>query len=463
MLLKSNVVVGILCLSTTTFSQEQITNSGFEDWYDVTSGQTLDYWSLSNYITFPLLNATAIPDGFSGQALRLENLPDPEDEASGVGAFAGLTASVFPDVPQGQPYADNIDRFHAYLRYDLAVGDTAGIRIALKKDGAFISFLDIPITGTVPDWTLFSWDLTVFTDVVSDTAIILIYSSFPEETESATTIGSWLEVDHLAFSDGADMGVDPIPNFSFEDWTDVILEKADHWTSFDNYTGVIFGEVNTTKSTDAVEGDYSVQINTYNFNGDYELRPYYTNGIIDFENEEVLGGDDFTGEPLAFKFMYKFTAEETDNATVYVKFWNDLSDDEYYEELTTNEAWTSYSIPTDLGFTPDSVLIVFQAGENDGTQLNLDAIRFVYDDASLSEKNQTDLQYYPNPTDQILTVTTNEFAMLTIMDSSGKILFSSDAAAKSHLVNTTDFVNGTYIMHISNDEAITIKKFVVQH
>jgi hypothetical protein len=135
---------------------------------------------------------------------------------------------------------------------------------------------------------------------------------------------------------------------------------------------------------------------------------YLTNGIFDFELGEMTGGSEFTGNPLAFKGDYKFESTPLDLVNVTLIIWSEAAVFSDELELEVSADWTSFSIPIELEFIPDSVLVMFEGGEEAGADFYLDNIRFIYEDVSVAENANIQFKIYPNPTTSLLNIQTNE-------------------------------------------------------
>jgi len=77
---------------------------------------------------------------------------------------------------------------------------------------------------------------------------------------------------------------------------------------------------------------------------------------------------------------------------------------------------------------------------------------------SNSEKNQIDV--YPNPADEFISISTNEkLQSISIYNSSGQLMYSSDSNQHPKEISVINWANGIYILKIG----ATHSKFVIQH
>ncbi|KXK43713.1 MAG: hypothetical protein UZ11_BCD004000491, partial [Bacteroidetes bacterium OLB11] len=69
---------------------------------------------------------------------------------------------------------------------------------------------------------------------------------------------------------------------------------------------------------------------------------------------------------------------------------------------------------------------------------------------------------YPNPAADFVTVTNiPNGSTIKITDITGKTVYSSVINNEKTTIGTTDFVNGVYIIQVTNNGAITTRKLIV--
>ncbi len=454
--MKKTVTIGLFAIgalfTTKAVAQEQLANAGFENWYNTPIKDSINSWFGIPGAFFPLeTNISRIDDGFSGDAVRMENVEDTD----GLPASAAiLLASDFGfDEVVGYPYSSAVETINAQLRYSFEPNDTGYVLVLLEVGGFPFSASMFPIYGESATWTLSSWDL-VDPFLTPDKVTIGFFSSGYNGTEPV--VGSWLEVDHVSFgNDGPTPAA--LPNFSFENWTEVEIEQAEDWSSFDQVFSSALGFSNISKSTDATEGEYSLKMSTHEENVEYDVIPYLTNGIFDFELGEMIGGSEFTGNPLAFKGDYKFESTPSDNVNLTLVIWGEdvaFSDE---LEIEVAEDWTSFSIPIELEFIPDSVLVIFEGGEEAGANFYLDNVRFIYEDVSVVENAEIQFKIYPNPTSSIVNIVTNEkIEIIQIFNSIGELVQEEN----SNNFSVASLPNGIYFIHLKTSEGVITQRLV---
>lgn len=444
------------------YGQDQLPNNSFENWVEIEIRDSLDFWNTTNASFFPYdPSVSKIETGVDGKAVLLENVEIPEEEELFSGGII-LSAELSDDgeLPMGYPYDSEVDNFNAYLRFDIAPLDTAFVLVILESEGIPFSFLNVPIIGAQPTWELFSWDLDdAF--IAPDAVTIAFFSS--GYGESVPLEGSWMEVDSVFFGNSGETP-EPLPNFSFEDWTTVSIDACVDWYSFDPLVAGVLGINNIYQSTDAVEGDFSMLIETNEINLEEEIIPFISNGEFDFISEELEGGTPYTSDPLLFKGQYKFLSEADDTAYVYMIFSTDAGDiEEYSDTLYPTEDWEEFSFDIDLEFTPDSVLAAFFGGQLADAQIFYDDFRFVYSDVSISENQPPLFNAYPNPASDFVKINLIESADIVITDLTGKIMFSAVEPNNSLEISTANWAPGIYLIQVIDGANFETKQLIITH
>ncbi|NOQ73502.1 MAG: T9SS type A sorting domain-containing protein [Crocinitomix sp.] len=452
--------LGILTLTASiSFAQDQLDNGSFENWDDVVIKDSLDNWFTTTSSYFPFESNVTSTDGVTGNAVHLETVLTPEgDEVASAGII--LASELGEAFPIGYTYDSDVDNLNAHLRYNIAVGDTGFVLVILELDGAPFAFAQFPIFGEQDEWDLFSWEIEGAV-ITPDAVTIAFFSSGFDDSEGIE--GSWLEVDNVFFgNDGPSPAA--LPNFSFEDWSPVELEVAEDWYTLDPVLYSILGFNNITRSTDATDGAYSMKIEVFDENIDEEIIPFISNGEFDFEEENFIGGSEFTSAPILFKGDFKFLSDATDEANIFMRFWNDAGDFiEYEETLSPGDDWEEFSIAIDLDFTPDSVLTVLFSGAIADGVMFYDNLRFVYDDVSVNKNTKFNIQSYPNPANNYIHIGIDAVADLVITNLLGQTVYSQTGLNKSVAINTSDWPNGVYLVQVYKEAHFETQRIVVQH
>ena len=209
--------------------------------------------------------------------------------------------------------------------------------------------------------------------------------------------------------------------------------------------------------------------------------------IIDKQTAQF--GRPYTGRPEALKGVMKYKPVNGDSAAIFVEVYK-TSESGQRQMITRNEViykeavadWTEFNIPLDYlsDETPDSICVLFvsSAGYNDfedlfnckgqvGSTLWVDDCRFVIDgnDPGAPETanevlNTLQVRAYPNPATDVLNVTVEENAQLTVFDQAGRVLLQQPVQAGENALNITELKAGFYTYRVANAQKNGCGKFI---
>jgi len=156
-----------------------------------------------------------------------------------------------------------------------------------------------------------------------------------------------------------------MPNGGLDLWTETSLgfEDPDDWNT-PNFATTILQVYTTTKSTDAVEGQYSAKLETLSVGG------FNTPGVltlgefnVDYVNNTAVltGGIPFTSKPNVLSGSYKNFPVANDSTMVFVYFTKYNTTEAKTDTIgigsmfstETVNSWTSFSIPINFTSTED--------------------------------------------------------------------------------------------------------------
>lgn len=272
-----------------------------------------------------------------------------------------------------------------------------------------------------------------------------------------------------------------MPNAGFESWANP--KTPDGWFTFSSISPVI--DLAGKDMTAKVEGTASARIQTtlLNFGGTvYEMLSLGT-ADYSFTGSEVH----YTYIPIFFPyrpdtllFAYKYTSPGVDTASVFIKTISGHNVQiEKVIPLIKSSEWALYSVlltPLYLdNNTPDSLLIQFKSSMANGkyfgtpgSVLNIDAIRFGYDNAhtGIEElRNDIKVSVFPNPSSQSVNIQINKpqnSASIIVYDLTGREMIHELIIGKKHQIQVYKWREGmyTYVI-ISKDKAILNGRFIV--
>ncbi len=222
---------------------------------------------------------------------------------------------------------------------------------------------------------------------------------------------------------------------------------------------------------------------------------------VDIKNQTAHFGRPYSGKPESLKGYMKYAPVNGDSASIFVEVYYTKDgkremagrvEKKYFNAMPT---WTEFDLPIryrvedDVEIDSICVLFVSSAGYdfNDlfncqgqvGSTLMVDGCRFVIDgndpgapDANLPENedkplivanetvNMLNVIVYPNPATDVLNVTVEENAQLTIFDQAGRVLLQQAVQAGENALNITELKAGFYTYRVANAQKNGCGKFI---
>lgn len=212
-------------------------------------------------------------------------------------------------------------------------------------------------------------------------------------------------------------------------------------------------------------------------------------------------GRPYSGKPESLKGYMKYAPVNGDSASIFVEVYYTKDgkremagrvEKKYFNAMPT---WTEFDLPIryrvedDVEIDSICVLFVSSAGYDFddlfnckgqiGSTLMVDGCRFVIDgndpgapDANLPENedkplivanetvNMLNVIVYPNPATDVLNVTVEENAQLTIFDQAGRVLLQQAVQAGENALNITELKAGFYTYRVANAQKNGCGKFI---
>ncbi|MFW5710264.1 MAG: T9SS type A sorting domain-containing protein [Bacteroidota bacterium] len=450
-------LAGIMHLNST--AQTPISNGGFENWEDVVILDFPDHWLTDRDHRADELT-TQVEEATDGDySLKLTTIDDPDSDYAPMG-FAVL-GEVGDEGPTGGiPWTEDVDELLFDVKYHAEGDDKPTVLVMVfDSNGSNIGGGTRQFTGTQDN----DWD--------SDVSVPLAYTGTPAEimigfvssdhmNEDNITPGSWIQVDNLRLLYEGTEATTPIPNFSFEDWSDLTINDPEDWIST-NMELSEHGVSNVAQSTDAVEGSVAARLENLDIDG--EVRT----GTLTYGETLWDGYTSYTDKPDFLVGSYKYTPAENDTAKIYCGFDDDTDNENgilgnIYHEFGETNGYEEFILPASYWDEKDTEYInlgISSGGEDAvaGSVLWVDDLQFVngYDveftvhDDETPEQNYLedatiDIETYkPRPEDPLIT-DQNGFKQLKLPngtynftvsaegydDYSGTITIDNEAATK---------------------------------
>ncbi|PZU90525.1 MAG: hypothetical protein DI529_03025 [Chryseobacterium sp.] len=114
-----------------------------------------------------------------------------------------------------------------------------------------------------------------------------------------------------------------------------------------------------------------------------------------------------------------------------------------------------------LGVTSDGKFWVAYTDGAPGT--NSGGIYVLEDNLSTSETDKNNFTIYPNPAKDFVKIDKlPKNSAVKIMDTSGKLIYSSVSKNDTEKINTSNFVNGLYFIQISDGKKVSTQKLIIR-
>jgi len=374
----------ISCLCTlTAWGIESIPNGSFENW----DSHTYEFPSYYPYNSNAdrIYEKTATSNVFKTQDAQngtyaVKLVTTEANESSSFGYFLNAPTNGDPTTWKGGiPISEKPTGIHGYYKYNVALGDTALVIVKFSKNGNEVGTYFFPLIGIHTTYTEFNFDFDPALTVTPDSIILGFTSSMALNEISLP--GSELFIDNVTLN-----GVTSQPaqlNGNFEDWTIRNILTPQDWISENNHSEAC------KRSTDAFEGSYAVELNSYpgESDGKPQARPgEVANGNWNDKTQKWEGGVPYSSTNNLLTFNYKYsTVQPGEFGELWVLFMkNGQQMGENNVPLPATDVYKTIQIPLNWEYfqsTPDQIIIGFKSSiesENHtvslGSRLLIDAV-----------------------------------------------------------------------------------------
>lgn len=359
-----------------------IPNGTFENWDSISAGQNPDGYESSN--TDEANTVTRITGAQNGSyAVKLKSYASTKDTQSAY-ILMGEFGDMGPE--SGVPYSQKPDSLTGYYQCNVPVGDTALGLLMFWHSDSLISQNIFQFFGTQSTYSRFSFPINYMIDSVPDEMLIAFASSNALNDGALVLPGSELIIDNLKLvSTGTDTITEPIPNNDFENWHDLIYSDPQNWESANlNLLGL--DTFNVSQTNDAYEGSSALKIvaievdgggGTDTVSGIACQQSYY---IAFIDSGKRPSGFAYSLVPEKISGYYKYAPAGADTASIGLEFrigdstisyeWIPLTVD------TNQYIKFEHNINTSFLGAHDTAWIEIRAGQNPGSTLFLDNLRF---------------------------------------------------------------------------------------
>lgn len=362
--MKKIFFLSALLYATMTVKGQMVQNAGFEN------------WQVNNYYEYPegwfILNEgnpNTFAEKVSGDAqlgnysIKLNSVTDGVDVMFGLTIYGSIGDN--GDGFKGLPFDKTGNMFHYWYKSNMQSGDMGMVMLILWQNGVKIDSVVYPVMASQASWTHAMFPVNAGL-VQPDSMFLAFLSSIPADFGGSPVNGTWLQVDNIYFTNGANPTPLTVPNFSFEDWVQASAEDPTSWSTTNaEFNLQINDTTNVNKTSDASSGNYAVVMTNVGLNGDVF-------------NAEIEYRQPFNKQPDKFYFDYKYFPSGTDTLNVNIKFYkygNSIGGG-WFQHTQEQSGYTLVEMDLWYNEIPDEIEIRFMPGNNAGSVLYIDDISF---------------------------------------------------------------------------------------
>lgn len=261
-----------------------------------------------------------------------------------------------------------------------------------------------------------------------------------------------------------------ITNGGFENWNqNQGYDAALGWFTINHLTqqGI---PATSAPTTDAAHGNSALLLETKTYSGGSVLG-YTAVG----DQQSFLLGTFFTSQPGYLNFYYKAFPQAGDSAWVHLELRTGFSGQvvgeiDWYESDTVSE-YKFVSIPIDYKSAMQTTFLdlIFRSSYNDtfgitGSKLYVDSVFFTDQSVvSIDENRKTEIEVYPNPTSNVLSIKlSDEIGELSMMSINGQHVIQKKINSNEVQLQVGHLPRGIYILHIQNKSGLVTKKIALK-
>ncbi len=275
-----------------------------------------------------------------------------------------------------------------------------------------------------------------------------------------------------------------IPNNGFENWTAVgSYSVPNSWGTMNNTT-TLSGIYTATVGTPGSPGSSYLKLTSKTI-GASVVNGIAVSGRLDSMTMQPISGFPCTLQPVSFtgKWQHMIYGSSQGSISVLLTKWNSTT---LQRDVvaTANQtlsgmamSWANFTINFNYvsSTVPDSCIIVLKASGANPTNndyLWVDNLAFTGSVVGIKtiDNYVSSISVYPNPSTENITVTLNikqaSHVQLQLIDLTGKLIKDINAGEikgeYKNTINTTGITKGIYFLKVIADDAVDIKKIIVQ-
>jgi hypothetical protein len=439
---------------------QTIPNGAFEKWNNINFDNP-DHWYSANMDkaaetgVFPITKV----NGSAGFAIKMETKTFNSDI---VPAWISTSNGDPREGEGGYPYTQAPANLTGKYRCNIAAGDTGFIIAIFKKNGVIMGSATGKFTGSINSFSTFTFPVLMGG---TPDSVLFAAGSSNLITEEGIQVGSWLELDELAF--GGTGITQTIQNGNFENWTNTNMQTIQDW--------MMFGDPGISRENDPFRGSYAIKLRTYmhpqvglrqcgiRLSKERDGGQVYEHGVPYTRLQDTLFG------------YYKLTTPGMDNAYIFARtFKNGNQVGWFGENLTPSASYKYFQVIINNTTAPDSMDVVVESSSQStmiaGTTLIIDEIQLAsskLNTTGIGPRNpfkKETFSIYPNPA-------VNEISVLSewkgnmearVFNMNGEeVLHQNFGSDQSRKIDIQTLNIGLYIVYVASaDGSIHFAKFI---
>ncbi len=471
------LILTTLTLTYLAKAQDQLYNPSFNMWTVNTVATQPTSW-MNSYHAFGIMPTTPMAVEKSSDAsnltssVKLNTVGDPMNPTFG---FV-LLGSIGNNGPQGGvPFTLSADSIVFDAKYDLQAGDSANVILMMKLNGVPFEMKMIAIGGThTSSWQRMAYKINPL-NVTPDSLLLGFTSS--NTNNGNPVVGSWFQLDNIRFVDGNTTS-SPIPNPSFENWSDITTENCNEWFTMNTMFAAITNTATVTKSTDAQEGTYAMQLrpDSVDMGGSMNfLQAMAIYGTMDMTGGGTPKGKPFLASPTSVSGYYKWAPQNgaTGSFSVTLQAAGVPVATGNFSFSAAQSSYAQFTVPLTVSAAPDTVIIMIDGGSQAGSVLLVDNIRFAGGNVGVKTISLMDatVSVFPNPTngDATLKVALPKPASVsyTVMNALGQVVESENLGSMKDGIHgvklgTANYSTGVYFVKVKIGDDVMTQKVIVK-
>lgn len=454
-------ILSTLSLSIVCAQNGQIQNGGFENWSNVNLYDYPTSWGNSNideYRGVPtILKSTDAQLGTYSAEIRAEEVGSQPDTLFGYIYHGNISPGGGPD--GGIVYLNTFNQVRLQMKCDLPVGDTLYLLLMRFTGGVLTeTILEPAAYGTVTNWT----PKTINISSTAQTELFIGFVMGDPFSGIRPTPGSWARVDNIQLYNGGVQATN-VPDPSFENWAVETVLEPNNWYTLNHLLSGL-GIENANRSIDAYAGSYAIELETIQeaMFGD-TINGVISIGFMDIDSPNPFAPIAYAATPTTFSGAYKYSPAIGDDATISIEFLQGgIPIGFHVETLSSAGTYTTFSSPLTISGTPDSMIMVINAGNFPGSVLKLDALAFSGGDVSIEEFELMTASIFPNPASDLLMVKAKGEYAVELINMYGQQCYHSENLDGVSSIDISSFTPGSYYVRIVNEGQTQTLKLIVQ-